>query len=122
MRIYVFLWWAFSLLSGTCFAQIQGKVYQDGNASGNQDAFEAGIAGIRIAAFNAQSQLIDQTRTDGQGWYTLSVTVGQAVSLRFLDVPKGLSPSKASLLNRFLTAPAPPVPSVRPKDATWNER
>ncbi len=106
MRKHLQLLWAFSLLSSICFAQIQGKVYQDGNASGTQDSFEAGIAGIRVVALDAQSQLIDQTRTDAQGFYTLSVAAGQAVSLRFLDVPKGLRPSKASLLNRFLTAPA----------------
>ncbi|MDR6198024.1 hypothetical protein QE357_005136 [Siphonobacter sp. BAB-5404] len=60
MQKYLQLLWVFSLLSSTYFAQIQGKVYQDGNASGTQDAFESGIPGIRVAALNAQSQLIDQ--------------------------------------------------------------
>lgn len=108
MRILLFLWtWAALLLSGSVsFAQIQGKVFQDGNASGTQEAFEAGLSGIRVQAFNAQSELLTQSRTDAQGQYHLDLPAGQAVLLRFSELPKGLTPTPGFLLSRFVKAPA----------------
>ncbi|NNC68858.1 MAG: hypothetical protein HKN09_12205, partial [Saprospiraceae bacterium] len=54
-------------LSGT----IEGNVYVDANFDGTYDVSETGKAGVFVRIYNSQGSLVNQTITEGDGYYSM---------------------------------------------------
>ena len=86
--------------------------WEDTNANGVQDAGEAGIAGVTVAAGDANGNLVATTTTDGSGNYsftvdpgTYTVSVATPPVTRVTESNMGPSDATDSDIDALATAP-----------------
>jgi len=74
---------------------IGGTVFSDFNENGIQDATEtAGLAGVRVQAFDNTGTVVDFTTTNDIGEYALNVGAdGVTFRIEFDQIPAGLYPT-----------------------------
>ncbi len=82
---------------------VGGVVYNDYDGNGVQGAYEGGIAGVTVTAYNAAGTAYGPATTAANGSYSISVPNGTSVRLEFSGLPAGYSAS--SNVTKFTTSP-----------------
>jgi len=108
--------------------EIQGVVFRDFNASGDQDSIEPGVSGVIVTAYDASGAVAATATTAADGSYTLSgLTDGVSYRIEVTNYPSFLFPAPVGTDNRttttFAASPATNinVALINPADYTQPE-
>jgi hypothetical protein len=55
-----------------CDTSIGDRVFLDGNCNGIQDELEGGVPGVTVKLYACEGGLVDETTTDGSGYYSFT--------------------------------------------------
>ena len=93
---------------------IGNRVWLDENSNGKQDTWEAGVGGICVHLFNAESEeKIGATSTDSNGYYSFDISPNQHYYLQF-EIPSAYQFTLMDIGNDDLDSDVDPVSGQTP--------